>query len=171
MPDNSKISPAVESMKKEQARQLSNESKGELDKALEDTFPGSDPMSTVTSTAATGGPSTSSAEDIRQSSKASVVRRNDLLLTEAPRVDEALDAIDRRDGNNPDTWTLEELHAMRSEISRMRESLLEVGSASGRLAKAGVSSLKEDAERRIRERPFASVGIAALLGYFWGLTR
>jgi septal ring-binding cell division protein DamX len=171
MPDNPKISPAVESMKKEQARQRSNESKGDLDKALEDTFPASDPISTVASTAATGGPPTSSAGDRKQSRKASVASRNDLLLTEAPRVDEALDAIDRRDGNNPDTWTLEELHAMRSEISRMRESLLEVGSASGRLAKAGVSSLKEDAERRIRERPFAAVGVAALLGYFWGLTR
>lgn len=171
MPDNPKISPAVESMKKEQARQRSNESKGELDKALEDTFPASDPMSTVASTAATGGPTTSSAGARKQGSKASTESRNDLLLTEAPRVDEALDAIDRREGDTADSWTLEELHAMRSEISRMRESLLEVGSASGRLAKAGVSSLKDDAERRIRERPFASVGVAALLGYLWGLTR
>jgi hypothetical protein len=50
MPDNASISPAVESMKLEQARQQRKAGKGDLDKGLKDTFPASDPVSmTITS--------------------------------------------------------------------------------------------------------------------------
>ncbi len=45
MASPNETSPAVESMKREQARQRRKGSKGELDKGLEDTFPASDPVS------------------------------------------------------------------------------------------------------------------------------
>ncbi|TIX90674.1 hypothetical protein [Rhizobium sp. P44RR-XXIV] len=40
-------SPAVESMKQEQAEQRRKTAKGSLEKGLEDTFPASDPVSTT----------------------------------------------------------------------------------------------------------------------------
>lgn len=40
-------SPAVESMKQEQAEQRKKAARGPLDKGLEDTFPASDPVSTT----------------------------------------------------------------------------------------------------------------------------
>ena len=50
MPDNQSISPAVQSMKLEQARQRKISDKGDLEKGLKDTFPASDPVSmTITS--------------------------------------------------------------------------------------------------------------------------
>ena len=172
MQDDPRISPAVESMKREQATQRQTERKGELDKALEDTFPASDPVSTITSTSAGGAPVSPNAmnTDLGGSAETSRVRK-DLLVAEAPLVDEALEAIETRDADNSSRWAQEELRAMRAEIVRMQETLLEVTSASGRLAKAGVSSLREKVEQRVRSRPFSSVGLAALLGYLWGITR
>ncbi|WP_105382786.1 hypothetical protein [Neorhizobium alkalisoli] len=174
MPDDTRISPAVESMKKEQAKQRELGQKGELEKALEDTFPASDPVSAITSTAAGGAPVISQAMDKKQKRDASAEASRtskDLLLAEAPLVDEALEAIETREAGNSSVWAHEELRAMRTEVARMQETLLEVTSASGRLAKAGVSSLRQNVEARVRDRPFSSVGLAALLGYLWGITR
>ena len=47
MPNQSTKSPAVESMQQEQAAQRKKTTKSHLDKALEDTFPASDPVSTT----------------------------------------------------------------------------------------------------------------------------
>lgn len=52
-------SPAVRSLQKEQKRQQQSDLKNELDRALDDTFPASDPAS-ATHTTVPGGPSPSS---------------------------------------------------------------------------------------------------------------
>ncbi|WP_112715921.1 hypothetical protein [Rhizobium sp. OAE497] len=49
-----KDSPAVQSLLREQAAQRSRSQKGELDRALEDTFPASDPVSASTTSIPTG---------------------------------------------------------------------------------------------------------------------
>ncbi|MFP3547285.1 hypothetical protein SB748_28140 [Rhizobium sp. SIMBA_035] len=49
-----KASPAVQSLLSEQAAQRSRSQKGELDKALEDTFPASDPVSASMTSIPTG---------------------------------------------------------------------------------------------------------------------
>jgi hypothetical protein len=54
MPDNNEKSPAVVSMEREQAAQRKRAEKGDLDTALEDTFPASDPVSMTTTGVPTG---------------------------------------------------------------------------------------------------------------------
>ncbi len=90
----------------------------------------------------------------------------------APKVDEALAAVERRSsGEGADALALEEIDALRSEVARMKESALEVASASKRLARTGTVVLRDDLEDRIKARPLAAVAIAAALGYVWGMTR
>ena len=54
MPDKDEKSPAVVSMEREQAAQRKRTEKGDLDTALEDTFPASDPVSMTTTGVPTG---------------------------------------------------------------------------------------------------------------------
>ena len=54
MPDNNEKSPAVVSMEREQAAQRKQAEKGDLDTALKDTFPASDPVSMTTTGVPTG---------------------------------------------------------------------------------------------------------------------
>lgn len=90
----------------------------------------------------------------------------------APKVDEALAAVEARPSDDgPDALALEEITALRSEVARMKESALEVASASRRLARSGTLALREDLEDRIKARPLAAVALAATLGYVWGMTR
>jgi ElaB/YqjD/DUF883 family membrane-anchored ribosome-binding protein len=90
----------------------------------------------------------------------------------APKVDEALAAIERRpSGDGADALAMEEIDALRSEVTRMKESALEVAAASKRLARTGTIVLRDDLEDRIKARPLAAVAIAAALGYVWGMTR
>jgi hypothetical protein len=65
MPDNANRSPAVESLKQEQARQRERIGKGELDKGLEDTFPASDPLSVTSTSIPSGRTDTDKAERVR----------------------------------------------------------------------------------------------------------
>src|SRR4051812_5066891 len=79
----------------------------------------------------------------------------------APRVDEALAAVESRPAAGPDVLALEEISALKAEIARIRESASEVTSASRRLARTGTETLRDDMEARIRSRPIAAVAIAA----------
>ncbi len=67
-------SPAVESMRREQAQQRSKSAKGQLDKGLEDSFPASHPVST-TSTAIPSG--RTDADAARQREEEPINRRLD----------------------------------------------------------------------------------------------
>jgi hypothetical protein len=49
-----KSSPAVQSFEQEKARERESEAEGDLDRALEDTFPASDPVSYTTTSIPTG---------------------------------------------------------------------------------------------------------------------
>jgi hypothetical protein len=90
----------------------------------------------------------------------------------APRVDEALTAIESRPATNgPDVLAREELDALKAEVAQIKTSAVEVTSASGRLVRTGALALREDIEGRIRAKPLAALGIAALVGYVWGATR
>jgi hypothetical protein len=89
----------------------------------------------------------------------------------APRVDEALAAIESRPAAGPDVLALEEISALKAEIARIKESAVEVSSTSRRLARTGAETLRDDMEARIRSRPIAAVAIAAAAGFLWGITR
>jgi hypothetical protein len=150
MTDENTRSPAVASLKDEQTYQ--QEHKEELDQGLEDTFPASDPVA-MTSSSTAGGAGETYGE------------------VPAEKVDDALAAVRSRTPGGSDVLALEELQAMKAEISRMTRSAGEIRTASGRIAKTGATTVRKDVERRIRSRPLAAVGLAALAGYVWGTVR
>jgi hypothetical protein len=65
MPNDANMSPAVESLKQERARQRERTAKGALDKGLEDTFPASDPVSMTTTSIPAGRTDADTAEQVR----------------------------------------------------------------------------------------------------------
>lgn len=156
MPDEN--SPAVKSLAQEQAAQSVANNDSSLDGGLKSTFPASDPVS-ATETSIPSGVASQSL--IRPSNEAAAT----------PLVDEALASIrDRRELPFVSTASPSaEIDAMRKEVARMMESTREIGRASIRVATAEGGNLIDQLESGIRTRPLATVGIAAALGYFWGL--
>lgn len=71
MPNQSKKSPAVESMKQEQAAQRKKTARSHLDKGLEDTFPASDPVSTTSTGIPSGRTDADEADRVKKDSKPS----------------------------------------------------------------------------------------------------
>ncbi|MEZ2126186.1 MULTISPECIES: hypothetical protein [unclassified Sinorhizobium] len=100
-------SPAVQSMKREQAARSNRPSKDELDKGLEDTFPASDPVS-MTHTAIPSGRA-----DARAAEQVKVQPDLQTLDEEYPLVDDALRA--RR-------LNRAEIKGPRSEMAKADES-------------------------------------------------
>lgn len=64
-----------------------------------------------------------------------------------------------------------ELHALKAEVARLRETVTTLASGTTRVAKARAQDALDDVELRIRERPWKAVGIVAILGFFLGLRR
>ena len=155
-------SPAVRSIKKERARQRTGVGKSQLDEGLEDTFPASDPVA-ATDTTVAGRAGIASGN--RQSA------RSDALNDEFPLVEEALQST-REKADEEDTQVYPgELHALKAEVARLRETVTTLASGTTRVAKARAQDALDDVELRIRERPWKAVGIAAILGFFLGLRR
>ncbi|MDQ1183353.1 hypothetical protein [Agrobacterium larrymoorei] len=153
MSDQNSTSPAVASLHEEQARQRTG--KGDLQKGLEDTFPASDPVSHTTTTTAT---STSAPEEEQDTE-------------EAPKVDEALAAVKARQDTPATDHAIEEVRALRSELGRITESAQEALSASARITRSEIQSAQSKVIRQVRKRPLQALGLAALVGYVWGMTR
>jgi ElaB/YqjD/DUF883 family membrane-anchored ribosome-binding protein len=155
-------SPAVQSMREEQKQQRATASADTLDAGLEATFPASDPVSATITSIPTG-----SAETItRDAAEGAADLAED---RDYPLLDDALQ-------NRPPVRSeilngSEEVRALRRDVARLRENLLEVVEGGVDLVKAEARSSVRDVEDRIRARPLAAVGIAAMLGYVWGLTR
>lgn len=63
---NPNESPAVQSLRKEQAEQRKQSRKGELDKAIEDTFPASDPVSATHTSIPAGRSDVEAAERVKR---------------------------------------------------------------------------------------------------------
>lgn len=64
MSDEPNDSPAVASLKKERAEQAGGHAKGDLDRALDDSFPASDPISMTSTSISSGRADTESAERV-----------------------------------------------------------------------------------------------------------
>ncbi|CAD7028292.1 hypothetical protein RHAB21_01491 [Pseudorhizobium halotolerans] len=158
-------SPAVRSIKKERAQQRTSEGKSELDEGLEDTFPASDPVAATDTAIAGSGGTARKASGNRQSARSAA------LNDEFPLVDEALQAT-REQADEADTQVYPgELHALKAEVARLRETVTTLASGTTRVAKARAQDALDDVELRIRERPWKAVGIAAVLGFFFGLRK
>lgn len=156
------ISPAVKSVREEQERQRAAAKADTLDKGLEATFPASDPVS-ATITSIPAGRAEIAGELPRDGAAELAEDR------EYPLVDAALQT--RTPGEPEIIDPGEEVRALRRDVARLRENLLEVAEGGVELMKAEARSAVRDIEDRIRERPLAAVGIASFLGFVWGLTR
>lgn len=66
MTNHSRKSPAVESIKQEQAEQRKEAARSPLDKGLEDTFPASDPVSTISTSIPSGRTDADEADRVKE---------------------------------------------------------------------------------------------------------
>lgn len=149
MSNQNSTSPAVSSLHDEQAKQRSDD--GQLQQGLEDTFPASDPVSHTMTTTMTSD-NTDDMED-------------------TPKVDEALAAVRARSHTPMTEDTRREIKALRSELGRITDSAQEAVSASGRVAGREIRSVRQTIADQVREHPLSALGLAALAGYVWGMTR
>ncbi|MBA5806209.1 hypothetical protein [Rhizobium changzhiense] len=163
---NPNDSPAVQSMRNEQAEQRKQPRKGELDKAIEDTFPASDPVSATHTSIPAGRSDVEAAERVKREPDPS------RLDEEFPLVDQALrssgETVRPSEGYDVDR---EEMRALQKEAGRMVESASELASGTARLAKAEARTFVHDLEDRIRRQPLTAAAIVAGIAFVFGATR
>ncbi|TAU95967.1 hypothetical protein ELI38_08290 [Rhizobium leguminosarum] len=160
---NPNESPAVQSMRKEQAEQRKQTRKGELDKAIEDTFPASDPVSATHTSIPAGRSDVEAAERVKREPDPTK------LEDEFPLVDQAL----RSTGEAARSTDVdrEEMRALQKEAGRLAESASDLASGTARLAKAEARTFVHDLEDRIRRQPLTAVAIVAGIAFVFGATR
>ncbi|MBX4893702.1 hypothetical protein [Rhizobium bangladeshense] len=163
---NPNESPAVQSMQKEQAEQRKRARRGELDKAIEDTFPASDPVSATHTSIPAGRSDVEAAERVKREPDPTA------LDQEYPLVSQALRSTGRT-ARSSDSFDAdrEELRALQKEAGRMAESASELASGTARLAKAEARSVVQDIEDRIRRQPLTAAAIVAGIAFVFGATR
>jgi len=64
-----------------------------------------------------------------------------------------------------------QLAALKREIETLKESISVIASTAKSLAGTSFDSTVNDTEEILKRNVFASVGIAAVIGYLWGRTR
>jgi hypothetical protein len=148
MPDNSKTSPAVESMKLEQAEQRRKANKGELEIGLENTFPASDPVSVTRSDIPSGRTDTVEAQRVKH--QADLSSNPDARL-----VGDRVGFGENRSGNAQQGFT------SREGYQRERQEVSQSASTAGTM----LANFRE----RVRERPLLAVGVAALAAYAYAI--
>ncbi|MGR9372159.1 hypothetical protein [Rhizobium leguminosarum] len=160
---NPNESPAVQSMRKEQAEQRNQTRKGELDKAIEDTFPASDPVSATHTSIPAGRSDVEAAERVKREPDPTK------LEDEFPLVDQAL----RSTGEAARSSDIdrEKMRAFQKEAGRMAESASDLAFGTARLAKAEARTFVHDLEDRIRRQPLTAVAIVAGIAFIFGATR
>jgi ElaB/YqjD/DUF883 family membrane-anchored ribosome-binding protein len=71
--------------------------------------------------------------------------------------------------SNPSTTEQSaQIAALKAEIGSLKESISVIATTTRSLAGTGVDVAVNDAEEILKRNVFASVGIAALIGYLWG---
>ena len=63
----------------------------------------------------------------------------------------------------------EQIEALKTEISRLKESAGLIAEGTGQLAVAKAESLREETRRTIQANPLAALAGAAFIGYLFGL--
>lgn len=159
---NPNESPAVKSLKREQAAERKRAHKGDLDKALEDTFPASDPVSVIHTAVPAGRTDTEEANRVRAQSE---------VDNEFPLVEQALRSTrDRRHSDDGGDEDRNKIRALRRHADRIVEAS-KVAFEAPSPARAEVRSFVREFEDKIRERPIAAVAVVAALAFVFGATR
>ena len=163
---NPNESPAVQSLRKEQAEQRRQAQKGRLDEGIDETFPASDPVSATHTSIPAGRADTEEVDRMR--------RQPDLtqLDEEFPLVDQAPHSTGETDGSSDGiNADHQEMRALRKEAGRIAESASELASGTARVAKAEARSFVRDIEDHIRKQPLTAVAIVAGIAFVFGATR
>ncbi|EPE95138.1 hypothetical protein [Rhizobium grahamii] len=153
MADDPKNSPAVQSMRKEQAEQRRRARKGELEAGLEDTFPASDPVS-VTHTAIPAGRTDTESAD-----------RISAAPDPYPTGDDLSEAHDKKDA------VRENVRAVRHDAAKLKESLSGAAAGSVDVVRARTRGALDDIENSIREKPITAMAVVAAIAFVFGATR
>ncbi|MBY5868445.1 hypothetical protein [Rhizobium leguminosarum] len=163
---NPNESPAVQSMRKEQAEQRKQARKDELDKAIEDTFPASDPVSATHTSIPAGRSDVEAAERVKREPDPA------RLDEQYPFVDQALNSTgDPARSSDASGVDRQGMRSLQREASRVAESASELASGSARLAKTEARTFVHDLEDRIRRQPLTAVAIVAGIAFVSGATR
>ncbi len=155
---DSKESPAVASLKREQSKHRQKRTRSELDRALEDSFPASDPVSATRTDVPAGRVDQDEAETVRSNP--------DPLTAHAPLVDKVLKTEDP-----VVTKGDKSLRELRTQASRVSSAVSEIASGSVILARTQGASLLADIQRYVKDRPLTAVGIVAAIAFVFGASR
>ncbi|NLS00413.1 hypothetical protein HGP17_26595 [Rhizobium sp. P38BS-XIX] len=161
-----KESPAVQSIRKEQKEQRKTKAVNELDKALEDTFPASDPIST-THTAV-------SSKRVASDQKSESVRRShvDTFEDDQPVKDKAPRAARNRSSQSADARANRgEVRALYRAARQVTRSYPERSLIEDDAAPSDSRDIASEIQQRIREKPVASLLVAAAIGFVFALRR
>ena len=152
-------SPAVQSLMKERARQNLRSTPEDLDKALKDTFPASDPVSMAQTAVPAGRADADTAERIAHSDAEQASDAG------APLVDEALGATG--EGRN----ARHENAVLRREADRAAETVSEFAQASKEVAKSRAMSVVQEFEDYARRKPLKAAFMVGAAAFLLGITR
>ncbi|ARM88033.1 hypothetical protein RHEC894_CH01719 [Rhizobium sp. CIAT894] len=163
---NPNESPAVQSLRKEQAEQRKRGRRGDLTRAIEDTFPASDPVSATHTSIPAGRSDIEAAERVQREPDPT------RLDEEFPLADRALRSTGENTGSSEGLdGDRKDMRALRKDAGRIAESASELASGTARLAKAEARSFAQEIEDRIRRQPLTSVAIVAAIAFVFGATR
>jgi ElaB/YqjD/DUF883 family membrane-anchored ribosome-binding protein len=87
--------------------------------------------------------------------------------TTAPLLDGHGNALKREGPNAAD----DQLQTLKSELENLKQSVAAIASMARGAASEKVDVTVADVEETLKRNVFASVGIAAFIGYLWGRTR
>jgi ElaB/YqjD/DUF883 family membrane-anchored ribosome-binding protein len=65
----------------------------------------------------------------------------------------------------------DQLEALKVELENIKQSVAKIAATARGVATEKVDVTVADVEEALRKNVFASVGVAALIGYLWGRTR
>jgi ElaB/YqjD/DUF883 family membrane-anchored ribosome-binding protein len=85
-----------------------------------------------------------------------------------PLVDGRGSALNKR---NSDSMADDQLEALKVELENIKQSVAKIAATARGVATEKVDVTIADVEEALRKNVFASVGVAALIGYLWGRTR
>jgi ElaB/YqjD/DUF883 family membrane-anchored ribosome-binding protein len=111
--------------------------------------------------------STEFQRSIARSSAASDHASSKLAGKTPPLVDGHGSALKRDKANGAD----DQLQALKFELEKLKQSVATIAATARGVASEKVDVTIDDVEEALKKNVFASVGIAALVGYFWGRTR
>lgn len=155
---NPNQSPAVESLKKERALQAHKSKPEELDKALEATFPASDPVSLSNTSVPSGRADTEAAVKVAQGDTDASPE------VSAPLVDQALDATSEGRHARGES-------AAHRRAERLAETVSDYATGSTEVAKSKVMGVARQVEDYARAKPLKAAAIIGLIAFLFGLNR